>query len=132
MNLKPLRDHVLVEPAAGRTQTKGGIIIPDSAQERPAEGKVVAIGTGHRGKKGKLEALTVKKGDRVIYGKWSATEIKLENKDYLILREQDILGVVEGDGKVSVRSKVEPGSAAASTAACSLDHIHGDDCGDDC
>jgi chaperonin GroES len=131
MNLRPLRDHVIVEPALEKTKTKGGILLPDTAQQKPLEGKVVAVGSGLRGKDGKLAALGVKKGDRVIYGKWAATEIKLDDGEFLLLKENDILGVVEGDGKVSVRAKAEPGTAAATAASCALDHVHDGDCCDD-
>jgi chaperonin GroES len=129
MKFRPLHDQVLVESAAvEQTRTKGGIILPDTAKEKPLEGKVVAVGSGYRNKKGELLGLAVKKGDRVIYGKWTGTEIKVSDKEYLVLKERDILGIVEGEGKVSVRSKTA-GSAAAS-AACTLDHDHDEDCCD--
>jgi chaperonin GroES len=130
MNFRPLHDHVIVECATLKnTKTKGGILLPDSAKEKPLEGKVVAVGSGHRGKDGKVTGLAVKKGDRVIYGKWTGTEIKLEDKEYLIVKESDILGVLEGEGKVSVRAKGEDSAAAA--AACTIDHVHDGDCCDD-
>jgi chaperonin GroES len=130
MNFRPLHDHVIVESAvaAKNAKTKGGIILPDSAKEKPMEGKVIAVGSGYRDKTGKVIGLAVQKGDRVIYGKWTGTEIKVENKEYLVIKERDILGVVEGEGKVSVRSHA-PGMAAAA-AACTLDHDHDDDCCD--
>ncbi len=128
MNLRPLHDHVIVEPAVGQSKTKGGILLPDTAKEKPLEGKVVAVGSGHRGKDGKVTALAVKAGDRVVYGKWSTTEIAIGGKEYLVLKESDILGVVEGAGKVSVRAK---GEGTASAAACTLDHVHDGDCCDD-
>lgn len=129
MNFRPLHDQVLVEFAAvEKTKTKGGIILPDTAKEKPLEGKVVAVGSGYRSKKGELISLAVKKGDRVIYGKWTGTEIKVAEKEYLVLKERDILGIVEGEGKVSVRAKGAAG--AASTAACPLDHDHDEDCCD--
>ena len=129
MNFRPLHDQVLVEfTAVEKTKTKGGIIVPDTAKEKPLEGKVAAVGSGYRSKKGDLIGLAVKKGDRVIYGKWTGTEIKVADKEYLVLKERDILGVVEGEGKVSVRSK--SASGAASTAACALDHDHDEDCCD--
>jgi chaperonin GroES len=128
MNLRPLHDHVIVEAAAvGKAKTKGGIILPDTAKEKPLEGKVVAVGSGQRGKNGAVLAMTVKKGDRVIYGKWSGAEIKLDDKQYLVLKEGDILGVVEGEGKVVVRAK----GAGTAAATCTLDHVHDEDCCDD-
>jgi chaperonin GroES len=132
MNFRPLHDHVIVEAAvAEKAKTKGGIIIPDTAKEKPLQGKVVAVGSGYRGKDGKVLGLTVKKGDRVIYGKWSGTEIKMEDKEYLVLKERDILGVVEGDAKVSVRAKGEGASGHShGAAACTLDHVHDEDCCD--
>jgi chaperonin GroES len=129
MNFRPLHDQVLIESAAvEKTKTKGGIILPDTAKEKPLEGKVVAVGSGYRNKKGDILGLAVKKGDRVIYGKWTGTEIKVADKEYLVLKERDILGIVEGEGKVSVRSKTAGGAAAA--AACTLDHDHDEDCCD--
>ncbi len=95
MNIRPLHDRVVVEPLAAEEKTKGGIIIPDTAKEKPSEGKVVAVGSGYRGDDGKITPLDVKKGDRVLYGKWSGTEIKVEGKDLLIMKESDILGVVQ-------------------------------------
>jgi chaperonin GroES len=89
VNVKPLADRVLVEPAAAEQKTAGGIIIPDTAKEKPQKGKVVAIGNGK-----KDEPLTVKVGDQVLYGKYSGTEINIEGKDYLIMRESDILAVI--------------------------------------
>ena len=89
LNIKPLADRVLVEPAAAETTTASGIIIPDNAKEKPQKGTVVAIGTGK-----KDEPLTVKVGDSVLYGKYSGTELKLEGKDYLMMRESDILAIV--------------------------------------
>ena len=89
VNVKPLADRVLVEPAAAEQRTAGGIIIPDTAKEKPQKGTVVAIGNGK-----KDEPLTVKVGDQVLYGKYSGTEIHIEGKDYLIMRESDILAVI--------------------------------------
>ena len=128
MKLRPLHDHVIVEPAFAQTKTKGGILLPETAREKPLEGKVIAVGSGYRGKDGKVTGLAVKTGDRVVYGKWSTTEIAVGDKEYLVLKEQDILGVVEGEGKVSVRAK---GEGTASAAACTLDHVHDSDCCDD-
>ncbi len=95
MKIRPLHDRIIVEALTAEQKTKGGIIIPDTAQEKPSEGKVVAVGSGYRGEDGKITALDVKKGDRVLYGKWTGTEVKVEGKDYLIMKESDILGVVE-------------------------------------
>jgi chaperonin GroES len=95
MNVKPLGDRVLVHPLEQEEVKKGGIIIPDTAKEKPQEGKVVAIGTGKRDEHGKLVPFEVKKGDRVLISKYGGTEIKIDGKDYLIMREDDILGVLE-------------------------------------
>jgi chaperonin GroES len=95
MNIRPLHDRVVVEPLAAEQKTKGGIIIPDTAKEKPSAGKFVAVGSGYRGDDGKVTPLDVKKGDRVLYGKWSGTEIKVDGKDLLIMKESDILGVVQ-------------------------------------
>ena len=95
MNVKPLGDRVLVQPIEEAEVKRGGIIIPDTAKEKPQEGKVVALGTGKRDEDGKLIPFTVKKGDRVLISKYGGTEIKIDGKDYLIMREDDILGVIE-------------------------------------
>jgi chaperonin GroES len=95
MKLRPLNDRILVKRLEEVNTTKGGIIIPDSAKEKPAEGKVIAVGNGRRGEDGKRIAMEVKKDDRVLFGKYSGTEIKLEGEEYLILREDDVLGIVE-------------------------------------
>ena len=94
MSVKPLGDRVLVQPIEQAEVQKGGIIIPDTAKEKPQEGKVVAIGTGKRDDHGKLIPFEVKKGDRVLISKYGGTEIKIDGKDYLIMREDDILGVI--------------------------------------
>ncbi len=93
--LKPLHDRVLVERLEEETTTKGGIIIPDTAKEKPQKGKVVAVGGGKKASDGSLIAMTVKEGDIVLFGKYSGTEVKMDGRDYLIMREDDILGVVE-------------------------------------
>ena len=95
MNVKPLGDRVLVQPVEDQEVKKGGIIIPDTAKEKPQEGKIIAIGTGKRDEHGKLIPFEVKKGDRVLISKYGGTEIKMDGKDYLIMREDDILGVIE-------------------------------------
>ena len=95
MNLKPLHDRVLVERVGSEDKTKGGIIIPDTAQEKPMEGKVLAVGNGARNENGQLVALDVKKGDRILFGKWSGTEVKIDGKELLIMKESDIMGIIE-------------------------------------
>ena len=95
MNLKPLHDRVLVERVNSEDKTKGGIIIPDTAQEKPMEGKVLAVGGGARNENGQLVALDVKKGDRILFGKWSGTEVKIDGKELLIMKESDIMGIIE-------------------------------------
>lgn len=95
MNFRPLHDRVLVKPLDAETKTAGGIIIPDSAQEKPMQGKIVAVGSGARAEDGKVAPLDVKKGDVVLYGKWSGTEVKVDGDDLLIMKESDIMGVVE-------------------------------------
>jgi chaperonin GroES len=93
--VRPLHDRVIVKRLAQEETSKGGIIIPDTAKEKPQEGRVVAVGPGRRDDKGKLVALEVKKGDRVLFAKYSGTDIKLDGEEHLILREDDILGVIE-------------------------------------
>ena len=95
MSVKPLGDRVLVQPVEEQEVKKGGIIIPDTAKEKPQEGKVISVGTGKRDEHGKLIPFEVKKGDRVLISKYGGTEIKIDGKDYLIMREDDILGVIE-------------------------------------
>ena len=95
MNLKPLHDRVLVERVESEDKTKGGIIIPDTAQEKPMEGKVLAVGGGARNENGQIVALDVKKGDRILFGKWSGTEVKIDGKELLIMKESDIMGIIE-------------------------------------
>ncbi len=94
MSLRPLHDRVLVKPLEADTKTAGGIIIPDPAQEKPQEGKVVAVGAGKRGDDGSIMPMDVKKGDRILYGKWSGTEVKIDGKDMMIMSESDIMGIV--------------------------------------
>ena len=95
MNLKPLHDRVLFERVEQEDRTKGGIIIPDTAQEKPMEGKVVSVGGGARNESGQGVALDVKKGDRILFGKWSGTEVKIDGKELLIMKESDIMGIIE-------------------------------------
>ena len=94
MKFRPLHDRVVVKRLEGEEKSKGGIIIPDSAKEKPQEGEVVAVGPGARDESGKLVPLDVKAGDRVLFGKWSGTEVKLDGQDLLIMKESDIMGVV--------------------------------------
>jgi chaperonin GroES len=96
MNVRPLRDRLLVKPLDEGEQRIGGIIIPDTAKEKPQQGKVVAAGQGRLDKNGAVIPLDVKEGDTILFGKYSGTEIKLENEAYLILREEEVLGVIEG------------------------------------
>ena len=96
MKVRPLADRVLVRRIAEEEKTKGGLFIPDTAKEKPAEGEVIAAGAGKFDDEGKLRALDVKKGDRILFGKYSGNEIKLDGVDHIILREDEILGVLEG------------------------------------
>jgi len=95
MAFRPLHDRVVVKRLEGEEKTKGGIIIPDTAKEKPQEGKVIAVGPGGRDESGKLTPLDVKAGDRVLFGKWSGTEVKVDGEDLLIMKESDIMGVVD-------------------------------------
>jgi chaperonin GroES len=95
MKLRPLHDRILVERVEEAEKTKGGIIIPDSAKEKPAEGKVIAVGKGRIGDDGKPIKLEIKKGDRILFGKYGGTEVKIDGDEYLIMREDDVLGVIE-------------------------------------
>ncbi|MEM1038813.1 MAG: co-chaperone GroES [Pseudomonadota bacterium] len=94
LNFRPLHDRVVVRRVEADTKTAGGIIIPDSAQEKPAEGEIVSIGSGARDESGKLVPLDVKAGDRILFGKWSGTEVKIGGEDLLIMKESDIMGVI--------------------------------------
>jgi len=94
MAFKPLHDRVVVKRVEGEEKTKGGLIIPDSAKEKPAEGEVVAVGEGARKDSGELIPMSVKKGDRILFGKWSGTEVTLSGEELLIMKESDILGVI--------------------------------------
>jgi chaperonin GroES len=95
MKFRPLHDRVVVEALEQEEKTAGGIIIPDTAKEKPQQGKVVAVGPGARSESGEVTPLDVKAGDRVLYGKWSGTEVKVDGKDLLIMRESDIMGILE-------------------------------------
>src|SRR5476651_875497 len=101
MSFRPLGDRVLVKRVEEETKTKGGIIIPDTAKEKPQEGEVIAVGPGARDEQGKIHALDVKKGDRILFGKWSGTEVKIDSVEYLVMKESDIMGVIEVKGAKS-------------------------------
>ena len=94
MSFRPLGDRVLVKRVEEETKTKGGIIIPDTAKEKPQEGEIIAVGPGARDEQGRVHALDVKVGDRILFGKWSGTEVKIDGEDLIIMKESDILGVV--------------------------------------
>ena len=94
MAFKPLHDRVLVRRIEGDDKTKGGLIIPETAKEKPQEGEVIAVGSGARDDNGKIVALDVKKGDRILFGKWSGTEVKIDGQELLIMKESDIMGIV--------------------------------------
>jgi chaperonin GroES len=96
MKFRPLHDRVMVRRIEGDVKSAGGIIIPDTVQEKPMEGDVVAVGPGARGDDGKLHPLDVKAGDRVLFGKWSGTEVKIDGEELLIMKESDIMGVIDG------------------------------------
>ncbi|NDY41581.1 co-chaperone GroES [Dissulfurirhabdus thermomarina] len=96
MKIRPLHDRILVKRLEEEEKTKGGIIIPDTAKEKPIEGKVIAVGNGKLMENGELRPLDVKEGDRVLFGKYAGTEIKIEGEDYLMMREDDVLGIIEG------------------------------------
>ena len=95
MKFRPLHDRVVIRRIEGEAKTKGGIIIPDTAKEKPQEGEVIAVGPGARDESGTLQPLDVKAGDRVLFGKWSGTEVRIDGEDLLIMKESDIMGVVE-------------------------------------
>jgi len=100
MAFRPLQDRVLIRRIEQDEKTAGGIIIPDTAKEKPQEGEVIAVGPGARDENGKLVPLDVKKGDRILFGKWSGTEVKIDGEDLLIMKESDIMGVIEGAAKL--------------------------------
>lgn len=117
MKFRPLHDRIVVEPIATDERTLGGIIIPDSAREKPQQGKVVAAGPGARGEDGRLTPLDVKPGDVVLYGKWSGTEVKVGGTDLLVMRESDVMGVVETTGASKPAAKPAAKPTAARKAA---------------
>ena len=95
MKFRPLHDRVLVKRVEEEAKTKGGIIIPDTAKEKPQEGEVISVGPGARDEKGELQALDVRVGDRILFGKWSGTEVKMDGEELLIMKESDVMGIVE-------------------------------------
>jgi chaperonin GroES len=103
MQFTPLHDRVLVRRVEGEEKTKGGLIIPDTAKEKPSEGEVIAVGEGARKESGELIPMAVKAGDRILFGKWSGTEVKIEGEDLLIMKESDILGVIT-EGKSAAKA----------------------------
>ena len=100
MKFRPLHDRVVVRRVKSEEKTKGGIIIPDTAKEKPQEGKVISTGPGARDDSGKIQPLDVKTGDRILFGKWSGTEIKLDGQDLLIMKESDIMGIIEASASM--------------------------------
>src|SRR6202007_2975393 len=118
MKFRPLHDRVVVKRVDAEEKTKGGIIIPNTAQEKPQEGEVIAVGPGGRDESGKLIPLDLKAGDRILFGKWSGTEIKLDGEDLLIMKESDVMGVIEG-------APPPPRTAASSGAGEPFPHVYG-------
>ena len=104
MKFRPLHDRVVIRRVNAREKSEGGIIIPDSAQEKPMEGEVVAAGPGARNEQGRIVALSVKAGDRILFGKWSGTEVKLDGDELLIMNESDIMGVIEGGAAIKKKA----------------------------
>jgi chaperonin GroES len=104
MHFRPLHDRVVVRRLEQEEKTAGGIIIPDTAKEKPQEGEIIAVGPGARGEDGKLHPLDVKAGDRVLFGKWSGTEVKIDGEELIIMKESDVMGVLEG--KPAAKKKV--------------------------
>ena len=100
MKFRPLHDRIALRRIEGEEKTKGGIIIPDTVKEKPQEGEVIAVGPGARDESGKVVPLDVKAGDRVLFGKWSGTEVKIDGEDLLIMKESDVMGVIEGAAKL--------------------------------
>jgi chaperonin GroES len=123
MKFRPLHDRVVVRRIDAEEKTAGGIIIPDTAQEKPQQGEVLAVGPGKRDEAGKLLPLDVKAGDQILFGKWSGTEVKMDGEDLLIMKEDDIMGVVEGATKgksVGSTAARKAGAIAAMIALCLL------------
>lgn len=125
-NIRPLQDRVIVKRVKEEEKTKGGIYIPDSAKEKPIEGEVIAVGNGKVQEDGQVRKLDVKVGDRILFGKYSGTEVKLDGEEHLILREDDILGVLEGAAKLAARSPTIPLISRESERhhGCQRDRLH--------
>jgi chaperonin GroES len=104
MKFRPLHDRVLVRRIESDDKTRGGIIIPDTAKEKPVEGEVLAVGTGARDEKGGLTPMDVKVGDRILFGKWSGTEVKVDGEDLVVMKESDIMGVIEGHSQATSKA----------------------------
>jgi chaperonin GroES len=104
MKFRPLHDRVVIRRRAAESKTAGGILIPDTVQEKPVEGDVVAVGAGARDEQGRVVALDVKAGDRILFGKWSGTEVKLDGEELLIMKESDIMGIVHGSRTIETRA----------------------------
>ena len=104
MKFRPLHDRVVVRRVDEEEKTAGGIIIPDTAKEKPMQGEILAVGPGARGDDGKIQPLDVKAGDRVLFGKWSGTEVKIDGEDLLIMKESDVMGIIEGGAKKSKKA----------------------------
>jgi chaperonin GroES len=102
MSFRPLHDRILVRRVESQEKTKGGIIIPDTAKEKPQEGEVVAVGPGTRDEAGQVQALDVKAGDRILFGKWSGTEIRINGEDLLIMKESDVLGIIDAQAEQKI------------------------------
>ena len=109
MKFRPLHDRIVLRRVTAEEKTAGGIIIPDTAQEKPMEGEVIAVGPGARNEAGQIVALDVKAGDRVLFGKWSGTEVKIGGEELLIMKESDIMGIVEGTAAAAPASKKKAG-----------------------
>ena len=105
MKFRPLHDRVVIRRLDAEEKTAGGIIIPDTAQEKPMEGEVIAVGPGARNEQGQLVALDVKAGDRILFGKWSGTEVKIDGEELVIMKESDIMGIIEGQSEASGRKR---------------------------
>jgi chaperonin GroES len=101
MNFRPLHDRVIIRRVTAEERSSGGIIIPDTAQEKPMQGEVIAVGPGARNEQGQIVALDVKAGDRILFGKWSGTEVKLDGEELLIMKESDIMGIIEGQSAIT-------------------------------
>jgi chaperonin GroES len=120
MTFRPLHDRVVVRRIDAEEKTAGGIIIPDTAKEKPQQGEVLAVGPGKRDETGKLVALDVKPGDQILFGKWSGTEVKIDGEELLIMKEDDIMGIVEGAAKGKTSSSSRKGGAVAAALAVSI------------